>query len=88
MQLLGDKRLIAISRSAKGGLHRAELPLEGACRLVAVAQQATSGAFIDVRAFQCAVKTAVHTNTSQPTLSGLVDQLDCWCYSIAKCLGS
>ena len=84
MQLLGDKRLIAISRSTRGSGHGADSSPEEACRLVAVAQQATSGSFVDVCAFQCAVKKAVQRNTGQPVLSAMLDHVDCWCYSIAR----
>ena len=86
MQLLGNKRLMALSRSTRAGVHRADSSLEEARRLVAVAQQAGSGLFVDVRAFQCAVKKAVQKTTSQPMLSAVMDCVDCWCYSIAKSL--
>ena len=54
---------------------------------MAVAEQASGGAFADVRAFQCAAKTAVQAYSSQPMLSALLDEVDCWCYSIMSCLG-
>ncbi len=85
-QLLGNKKLVAASTSTRQGLHRADSASEGALRLVTIAEQASGGAYADVRAFQCAVKTAVQAYSSQPMLSGLLDEVDCWCYSIASCL--
>ncbi len=87
MQLLGDERLMAIIRSTRAGVHRPDPSLEAARRLVAVAQQADSGSFMNVRAFQCAVKKAVQTSTSHPMLLAALDHIDCWCYSIAQSLG-
>ena len=87
-QLLWDKRLIAISRGARAGAHTADSAVEAALRLVAVAQQASSGAFKDMTAFRCAVNKAVQKCISQPVLSALADQIECWCYSMAKCVRS
>ena len=62
MQLLGDKRLVAIRKSTEADVSRVES--RAVLALMAVAQQASSNAFEDVRAFQCAVKKAVQSCTA------------------------
>ena len=63
-------------------------------RLMIVAHQARVGVFEGLQAFQAAGKQAVRLpvnvqssqGRSQSVLSAVLDEIDCWCYSIAAAL--
>ncbi len=94
IQLSADERLRALCKGTGSNARSSQSSQETASGLMTVAQQARTGVFESLQVFQAAAMQAVglplsaHSSPgrSQSVLSAVLDEIDCWCYSIATAL--